>query len=204
VPVEDLEDEDLDTDFEEWKRRERDRRRKAKEDRRRSLDRDEALAKLRYDAPTTPVSTPSPTTRRVRKDKGGGEKGEKGSDDQHTQENFEEVGDSADDQLDDEDGRRIVKLNIGGRKYVTTVKSLRGQMGEKNYFTALFGDQFAPPETDAKGYYFIDRNGSLFEPILDYLRTGIDQPSQRSLTPKLTISIQASGSVRMICRNGCI
>jgi len=199
VPVEDLEDEDLDTDFEEWKRRERDRRRKAKEDRRRSLDRDEALAKLRYDAPSTPVSTPSPT-RRVRKDKGDGEKGEKGSDDQDTQENFEEVGDAEDDQLDDEDGRRVVKLNIGGRKYVTTVKSLRGQMGENNYFTALFGDQFAPPETDGKGYYFIDRNGSLFEPILDYLRTGLSNPRSQNLRSPL----QASGCVRMICRNGCI
>lgn len=185
------EDEDLeDTDFEEWKRKERERRRNAKEDRkRRSIDRDEALAKLRQaiDIDISPASTPSLTPKRAalaRKEGGkrekerekGREKNAEGEGNDEREAEDNDIININNDGEEDEDGRRVVKLNIGGRKYVTTVKTLRGQGKEINYFTALLGDQFAPPETDEKGYHFIDRNGSLFEPILDYLRTGKGPP----------------------------
>ena len=42
---------------------------------------------------------------------------------------------------------------------------------QKSFFHALLGGNF-PVLKDSKGYLFIDRNGKLFEPILDYLRSG--------------------------------
>lgn len=63
----------------------------------------------------------------------------------------------------------IVKLNIGGVKYETTVGTLvsRGD----NFFTTLFSHMFATLK-DEEGYYFIDRDGEYFKPLLSYLRTG--------------------------------
>lgn len=63
----------------------------------------------------------------------------------------------------------IVKINIGGYKYQTTESTLshRGP----NYFTHLFTKSIPSP-VDSKGYYFIDRDGKYFAPILEYLRTG--------------------------------
>src|SRR3990167_2775140 len=63
----------------------------------------------------------------------------------------------------------IVKLNIGGIIYQTTTQTLT-QRG-LNFFTALFEVSF-PSTIDENGAYFIDRNGKLFEPLLDYLRSG--------------------------------
>ncbi len=63
----------------------------------------------------------------------------------------------------------IVKLNIGGVKYETTVGTLtcRGD----NFFTTLFSNNF-PALRDEDGYYFIDRDGEYFKPLLSFLRTG--------------------------------
>jgi len=63
----------------------------------------------------------------------------------------------------------IIKLNIGGIKYITTKGTLvNGNIG---FFVSLLSGDFAAP-VDEKGYYFIDRDGKYFEPILEYLRTG--------------------------------
>jgi hypothetical protein len=64
----------------------------------------------------------------------------------------------------------IVKLNVGGHKYLTSRSTLLSK-GE-NLFTALLSGRIESNMTEA-GYYFIDRNGRYFEPILDYFRTGI-------------------------------
>lgn len=61
-----------------------------------------------------------------------------------------------------------VKLDVGGRDFVTTVETLTH---EKNtFFTALFSRQW-DAEKDDKGRIFIDRNGDLFVEVLDFMRT---------------------------------
>lgn len=64
----------------------------------------------------------------------------------------------------------IVRLNIGGVPYMTTKATLlsRGQ----NFFGPLLDGHFAQLR-DASGAYFIDRNGRMFAPLLDYLRQGV-------------------------------
>ena len=62
----------------------------------------------------------------------------------------------------------VVKLNIGGHKYITSASTL---VKEDNFFAGLLSGRFPSPKVGDQ-YYFIDRNGRYFEPILDYLRTG--------------------------------
>lgn len=69
-----------------------------------------------------------------------------------------------------ESEQKIIYLNIGGHKYVTTRQTLL-QGGKINYFTALLSNKFALT-LDKEGDIFIDRDGKYFEPILEYLRTG--------------------------------
>ncbi|KNC80672.1 hypothetical protein SARC_06986 [Sphaeroforma arctica JP610] len=64
----------------------------------------------------------------------------------------------------------LVKLNIGGYKYVTTRCTLLSP-DEKTFFSALLEGR-VPVSLDDEGAYFIDHNGKDFGPILDYLRTG--------------------------------
>ncbi|KAM6446470.1 BTB/POZ domain-containing protein KCTD12 [Liasis olivaceus] len=63
----------------------------------------------------------------------------------------------------------IVELNVGGQVYVTrrgTVLSVRGSL-----LWRLFSQQEAAElPRDAKGRFFLDRDGFLFRYILDYLR----------------------------------
>jgi len=69
--------------------------------------------------------------------------------------------------------RNLVKLNVGGIKYLTTENTLRSK-GE-NFFTALLNNIMKENWkhiTDEEGYIFIDRNGAAFEAVLEYLRTG--------------------------------
>ena len=64
----------------------------------------------------------------------------------------------------------IIYLNIGGYKYTTTKHTLIKE-GETNFFSGLLSGSF-PVTKDKDGYYFIDRNGRYFEPILEYMRSG--------------------------------
>lgn len=62
----------------------------------------------------------------------------------------------------------IIKLNVGGTKFVTS----RSTLQSSGYFRALLSGNFADaPDTD--GHYFIDRNAVLFGYLLDYMRSGI-------------------------------
>lgn len=62
---------------------------------------------------------------------------------------------------------QIIKLNIGGRIFMTTKLTLIG--GGENFFVPLVEGDFKA-NTDKEGAYFIDRNGDYFAPILDFLR----------------------------------
>jgi hypothetical protein len=63
---------------------------------------------------------------------------------------------------------KIVKLNIGGVKFWTTSTVL---LSSQNFFVPLLNGKFKVA-IDDEGFIFIDRNGELFKPILDFLRTG--------------------------------
>jgi hypothetical protein len=65
---------------------------------------------------------------------------------------------------------KIIYLNVGGHKYVTTRQTLLNER-DPNYFTGLLSNKFEITR-DKEGNIFIDRNGKYFEFILDYLRTG--------------------------------
>jgi len=66
----------------------------------------------------------------------------------------------------------LVKLNVGGRRFMTSFSTLYNK-GD-NFLTHLVehhkrGD--ISVRTDDKGYIFIDRNGDVFQVVLDFLRT---------------------------------
>jgi len=78
---------------------------------------------------------------------------------------------------------KIIHLNIGGIRYTTTEGTLCHY--GSNYFSGLLSGQF-PALLDEFGAFFIDRNGTYFEPILDFLRSGelqvpTNMPRQRIL-----------------------
>jgi hypothetical protein len=62
----------------------------------------------------------------------------------------------------------IIRLDVGGIHYTTT-KSTLCRIGG-SMLEAMFNGSIDSKQVD--GRYFIDRNGHLFQPILDYLRDG--------------------------------
>lgn len=66
----------------------------------------------------------------------------------------------------------VVKLNIGGVRYITSKHTLLQDGAGGSFFSGLLSGRFSAEMVDGD-YYFIDRNGRYFEPILDYLRTGV-------------------------------
>jgi len=68
------------------------------------------------------------------------------------------------------DDGTVVKVNVGGTIYMTQLGTLRAHPG------SILATMFTPPygvHQDARdGSFFLDRNGSCFGAILDYLRTG--------------------------------
>ena len=81
--------------------------------------------------------------------------------------------DSNDDGLDSSlrpitSANQVVVLNVGGVKYTTTIQTL---LGFESMLKARFSGNYSmKPQND--GSYFFDRDGRLFEYILEYLRTG--------------------------------
>ncbi|ELV13886.1 BTB/POZ domain-containing protein KCTD14 [Tupaia chinensis] len=63
----------------------------------------------------------------------------------------------------------VVELNVGGDVYVTTVGTLKKIPGT---ILANMVSGSSKVYTDRKGRFFIDRPGTYFGPILDYLRNG--------------------------------
>jgi hypothetical protein len=66
--------------------------------------------------------------------------------------------------------RKIIKLSVGGLKYETTVETLTKDLG--SVFAKFFiqGEKHPDFIMTAQGTLFIDRDGSLFNYILNYLR----------------------------------
>lgn len=61
----------------------------------------------------------------------------------------------------------VVELNVGGVFYTTALATLTREAG--SHLAELFSGK-APVEKDAKGKYFLDRDGVLFRYVLDFLR----------------------------------
>jgi len=64
---------------------------------------------------------------------------------------------------------KVIHLNVGGHKYMTTLMTLRSRMDSR------FADMFngvEPVHRDADGHFFIDRDGSCVHHILNFLRDG--------------------------------
>lgn len=61
-------------------------------------------------------------------------------------------------------------MNVGGQKFVTTAKTLQSVQG--SYLDKLVKGDVPIIGKDKEGYIFLDRNGTVFEYILDYLRDG--------------------------------
>jgi len=66
-----------------------------------------------------------------------------------------------------------IKLDVGGTKFSTSLTTLTSQPG--SMLAAMFSGRYALKK-DEDGSYFIDRNGQLFEPILEWLRNPVNVP----------------------------
>jgi len=63
----------------------------------------------------------------------------------------------------------LIKLDVGGYRYKTTLATLQSRRG--SMLERMFGGtELSPSLLDEDGFYFIDRNGRIFEYILDFLR----------------------------------
>ena len=68
----------------------------------------------------------------------------------------------------------LVKLNVGGYKYITTLTTLYSHSAP-NFLTVMIendAEERIPCLRDELGYIFIDRNGLVFSVILEFFRTG--------------------------------
>lgn len=85
----------------------------------------------------------------------------------------------------------ILKLNVGGVHYATTVDTLRSC---PNTFLDCVTSDGATVQLDSEGRLFIDRNGELFAYILDFLRTGtVVWPTDESKRNMLLAEIEFYG-----------
>jgi len=76
--------------------------------------------------------------------------------------------------MNEQKPQSVVKLNIGGYKYITTRQTLLKSncSMENNFFTGLLSPNFLQDNMLIGDWIFIDRDGKYFECILEYLRTG--------------------------------
>ncbi|KFO33086.1 BTB/POZ domain-containing protein KCTD7 [Fukomys damarensis] len=70
----------------------------------------------------------------------------------------------------------VVPLNIGGAHFTTRLSTLRRY--EDTMLAAMFSGRHYIP-TDAEGRYFIDRDGTHFGDVLNFLRSGDLPPRER-------------------------
>ncbi|EYU18185.1 hypothetical protein MIMGU_mgv1a0116241mg, partial [Erythranthe guttata] len=65
----------------------------------------------------------------------------------------------------------IIRLNIGGKKFCTTIDTLT-QREPDSMLAAMFSGRHTVQDSD-KGYVFVDRDGKHFRHILNWLRDGV-------------------------------
>lgn len=70
------------------------------------------------------------------------------------------------------DSSSLVRLNIGGKKYCTTVDTL-SQREPDSMLAAMFSGRHTLCQEPQKGYVFVDRDGKHFRHILNWLRDGV-------------------------------
>ncbi|KAK9170176.1 hypothetical protein Syun_002316 [Stephania yunnanensis] len=70
------------------------------------------------------------------------------------------------------DPSSLVRLNIGGRKYCTTIDTLTRREPD-SMLAAMFSGRHTVHEDSKKGFVFVDRDGKHFRHILNWLRDGI-------------------------------
>ena len=84
-------------------------------------------------------------------------------------------------------GRRV-KLNVGGDKFETTLSTLTRH--PDSTLAVMFSGRHEVPQDDG-GYVFIDRDGTHFRTILNFLRTGVlDVPTSQKAASELTRELQ--------------
>nr|KAJ0224559.1 hypothetical protein LSAT_V11C100022790 [Lactuca sativa] len=66
----------------------------------------------------------------------------------------------------------IVRLNIGGKKFCTTVDTLT-QREPHSMLAAMFSGRHTVCKDSEKGYVFVDRDGKHFRHVLNWLRDGV-------------------------------
>jgi len=69
---------------------------------------------------------------------------------------------------------RVIPLNVGGYSFVTTLSTLTKD--KDSMLAAMFSGRHEL-DTDSEGRYFIDRDGTYFKYILNYLRDRKQLPS---------------------------
>lgn len=107
----------------------------------------------------------------------------------------------------------IIEMNVGGVHYSTTKRTLTSDKNSR--LAELFDkdNQSSSLMKDAKGRYFIDRDGSLFRFVLDYLRDNAIQLPQGFLEKRRLVReaeyFKIDGIIKYIqslneTQNGCI
>lgn len=86
-----------------------------------------------------------------------------------------------------------VTLDIGGRKFETSMNTLRAQKG--SFFEVLLSGRFPGGQRD-DGSFFIDRDPTHFQMILDFL-TGVDIHF-KSLSAPVLVALQAEADFYML------
>lgn len=74
-----------------------------------------------------------------------------------------------------------IKLDVGGHQFKTSLTTLRK---EDSMLARMFSGSGFLVEKDEDGYYFIDRPGLYFAPILHYLQTGVFLEPQDAILKK--------------------
>ena len=88
---------------------------------------------------------------------------------------------------------KIVKINVGGYKFVTSKSMFDNCYLTENFLTTMFSGVWEPNKDD-HDHYFIDRDGKYFEHILNYLRDQEYQIVLKSLdiTVKKALYVEAN------------
>ena len=83
---------------------------------------------------------------------------------------------------------QIIELNVGGSVYCTTISTL---LSEKNSLFETLINNETEQVKDSNNRYFIDRDGPLFNYILDYLRNKLSFVPPSNLIDTNRLKIEA-------------